>query len=332
MKEPIGLGPWITWEVQTRNRSMSSVLGVPLVELLSDKPRLIRYMILTGRTISILWRYRGCWVFVQNPSIVLAFVAVVLKPLLRHKLVVDFHNSGLFPLEGKSRLLTAVSRFICRRADLSIVTNASLAKEVEERGGEACVVTDPLNESEFMPAATDSSYTSNYLLFVCSWADDEPWEEVLEAIRHVHAPVELWATGNYKKRLSEKAVGELPEQVRLLGFVGRGDYIRVLQQVRLVIDLTTRNHCLVCGAYEAVSAEVPMLLSDTSVNRETFPRGAVYTLNEPKAIAHAINQAIEDYTELKKDVQAFKLDYKKRSRHQIDALEARLRCQSGGAD
>lgn len=324
MKNALKLGPWISWEVQTRNRSMASALGVPLVELLSSRPRLLRYAILMWKTTCLLWRYRGHWVFVQNPSIVLATWTLCLKPVLGLKVVVDFHNSGLFPLEGKSRLLLMISRLTCRWADLSVVTNSSLAEVVENRKGRACIVTDPLNEEEFFPIEAPQTDRAPYLLFVCSWSEDEPWEQVLEAVKHTVEPFTLNVTGNYKKRLSSLAAEALPGNVKLLGFVEREEYIRCLQGASLMLDLTNRDHCLVCGAYEAVAAEVPMLLSDTKVNREVFPKGAVYTENQAKPIAKAIDEALQAYAVLSNEVKAFKAEYRNHSQQQIGQLKAQL--------
>jgi len=309
---------------------MASALGVPLQELISNKPRFFRYAILLFRTTHLLWRYRGKHVFVQNPSIVLAFWAVCLKPVLRCKVIVDFHNSGLFPLEGRSRLLLSISRFICRRANLSIVTNTSLARVVKERGGEPSVVTDPLNEEEFSSETNSQSMELDYFLFVCSWAEDEPWEEVLKAVTMTENPVKILVTGNYKRCLSEKDISTLPEGVKLLGFIDREDYIGALQGARLMVDLTTRDHCLVCGAYEAVAAEVPMLLTDTVVNREVFYSGAVYTANDAKSIAEALDRANENYSKLKRDVRTFRSEYRSQSNQQIDGLKVRLLEDSDG--
>jgi len=330
MSKMVPLGVWISWEIQTRNRSMASALGVPLYELISDRTRLVRYAILLCRTTALLWRYRRQWIFVQNPSIVLAFWTLLIKPFLGLKVVVDFHNSGLFPLEGRSRALMAISSLICRWADLSIVTNSGLAQVVEARGGRAFIVTDPLNETEFAGGQLTKESPSEYLLFVCSWAEDEPWHEVLEAVQKNSRVSRLMVTGNYKKRLSQESINNLPDKVQLLGFVDRNDYIQLMQNALVMVDLTTRKDCLVCGAYEAVAAEVPLLLSDSDVNREVFTGGAIYTLNDSDAIADAMGYALENISTLKSEVKAFKVDYLQRSEHQIGRLKEQLQPEPGG--
>ena len=61
-----------------------------------------------------------------------------------------------------------------------------------------------------------------------------------------------------------------------------------------VIDLSTRERCLLCGAYEAVAAGKPMILSRTQTLMDYFTRGAVFTDNRVSDLPHSIRNAILD--------------------------------------
>jgi hypothetical protein len=61
-----------------------------------------------------------------------------------------------------------------------------------------------------------------------------------------------------------------------------------------VIDLSTRERCLLCGAYEAVAAGKPMILSRTRTLMDYFTRGAVFTDNTVDGSPHSIRNAILD--------------------------------------
>ena len=69
-------------------------------------------------------------------------------------------------------------------------------------------------------------------------------------------------------------------------------YDQLLRSVNGVIDLSTRERCLVCGAYEAVAAGKPMILSRTATLMGYFARGAVFTDNRVSDSPHSIRQAI----------------------------------------
>jgi glycosyltransferase involved in cell wall biosynthesis len=87
-------------------------------------------------------------------------------------------------------------------------------------------------------------------------------------------------------------------RVRLSGFVSHEDYLRMLAKARVVVDLTTREDCLVCGAYEAMALGRPLVVSDTRALRELLQDAAVYAENRASPIAAAVTAAAAD-TELK---------------------------------
>ena len=60
------------------------------------------------------------------------------------------------------------------------------------------------------------------------------------------------------------------------------------------IDLTTRENCLVCGAYQSIAAGKPMVLSKTRALQTFFPAGAVYTDNSAADIRRCIEKVLAD--------------------------------------
>lgn len=287
-KRDLNKSAWITWEVQVRNRSMSSALNVPLFELTSYLPRLLRYPVLIYKTCSIILKHKIKILFVQNPSIVLSFLAICLKPILRLTVVVDAHNSGIFPLEGRSHILNLMARLIIRQATCTIITNEALAGAVRRRGGDAFIMPDPIPDFS-AHKITPFSPTKRYAYFICTWADDEPYEEVLEAASLLSSiDIDIYVTGNYRKRLNTHTLSKIPQNVKLLGFVSESDYLNYFAGASLVLDLTTRENCLVCGAYEALALRKPAIISDSAVNRDLFKDGFVYTQNDAKSIRDSI--------------------------------------------
>jgi len=65
----------------------------------------------------------------------------------------------------------------------------------------------------------------------------------------------------------------------------------MLCRARVIVDLTTREDCLVCGAYEALAVGRPLVVSDARALRELLKDGAMYADNEPASIARTINEA-----------------------------------------
>lgn len=317
---------WITWEVQVRNRSMARLLRADLFECLTDRPRFMRYCILGWQTFSVFSSRKYTLIFVQNPSIVLSLLGVMLGALFGITVVVDAHNGGLFPVEGRSRILGLLAKFVARRADLNIVSNRYLEKTVQQWGGRAFVMRDPLPDIGVEYAglkAVNWSRRAFDVLFVCTWARDEPFHEVLTAAAQ-NPEVTFVVTGNYKKALSAQMVAQLPGNVILTGYVSETCYRRLLYASKVVMDLTRRDHCLVCGAYEAIAVQRPCIVSDTAVNRDSFSDGFVFTKNTSVAITSAVKQSLKQREQLMQGVLHVKMQFVREQAIVVERLRQRL--------
>lgn len=312
---------WITWEIQPRNRSMARLLGVPLHELISNSPRLIRYIKLSIKTISIISKGKVKVLFVQNPSIVLSLIAVILRPIFKLKVIVDAHNSGIFPAEQESNILNKIAKFICKHSDITIVTNKNLADIVSKRGGTAFVMPDPL------PDYSSHSFkkfenSRPYLVFICTWASDEPYMEVIEAVRNFGDNIDILITGNFRKKLTIRDLEILPENIRLLGFIDEDEYLNCLAGSIAAIDLTTRDNCLVCGAYEAVSLEIPAILSDSQATKDLFSKGVILSKNNHTDIRRAISEVLTKHSSLRSEIKLLKSELINMSFNNAEKLTA----------
>lgn len=302
---------WVTWEHQVRNRTLSEHFGAELREIALDGQQGIRrYFGCIARTVPLLWRWRGKKVVVQNPSLVLALIATILKFPLRYTLIVDAHNAGIHPAEGRVRGLRAVANWVIKAADYTIVSNSGLAGEVVLKGGRALVIPDPLPQHlcERQEAARHAQgnevAATAFIVFVCSWAEDEPYREVIKAAEFM-PNVRFAVTGNSKGK--DGAIGfKMPPNVTLTGYLPDLSYELLLMEADIIIDLTTREDCLVCGAYEAVALEKPFVLSNTRALRDYFRKGGVYVDNDAESIASGARIVLDDLSRYRTDVSHLK--------------------------
>lgn len=295
---------WITWERQRRNRTLSAALDARLFEIDVRASRVKRYLLCIYRTLRVLVDEKPSLVFVQNPSIVLSLLAMTWCRLIRIPLVMDAHNAGVYPFEGKRPWANSIAKFLFRMVNLTLVTNDSLATYVHGSGGRAFVLPDPLPIfGAPMPRTTRPSRPC--VLFICTWAADEPFLEVIEAARHLDNSITLYITGNSGGRENSGRM-PLPENVVLTGYLSDTDYEVLLRSCNLVIDLTTRQDCLVCGAYEALAAEKPLIVSDTRALRIYFDRGTQYTNNQALDLADKIKLALSREMDMASEMKAMK--------------------------
>ncbi|MBW4933407.1 glycosyltransferase family protein [Marinobacter sp. F4206] len=301
---------WITWERQTRNRSASEYFNVPLYEIIEDNSnRALRYCKSTLRTLSIIGKKKPRYFFAQNPSIVLAILAISLKPLAKFKVIIDAHNAGIHGPENSGRILPTINQFIIRKADAVIVTNSELADHVNSCGGNPIVLPDPLPSLEMSKdTAVLDPQRKLKALCITSWSDDEPYREILEAASAFPDDIEFFFSGNYKK-IGHLLPDAIPENVNLLGFVDERSFHDHLFSADFCIDMTKRSDCMVCGAYESISAEKPIILSDTPVQRRYFSKGALFSQNSALHITNTLQEMKDridtmrqDATDLKREI------------------------------
>lgn len=287
---------WLTWEKQIRNRSISHSLGVPLYEILSHHGRLPRYASCISRTLVLLCRERPSVVICQNPSLVLSLLLLGLRRILGFKVGIDAHFGGIEAYNG-SEVFQRVLDSCNRSADLVIVTNEEHGRLVRSLGGKAFVCQDPLPDLDIYRGQTEES--PGKIFFICSFDIDEPFREVFRAAE-ILRPEEFrfFVSGNYRK--AGIAPGDFPH-VKVLGFVPESEFYGHLFSSQVVVDLTEHENCLVCGAYEALSACKPLVLSRKNALQEYFTGGTVYTDNRAEEIAVAVRRAHAERSKLKEE-------------------------------
>jgi hypothetical protein len=238
-------------------------------------------------------------VFASNPSLVLTLLLLALRPLFGYQLVSDAHYGGVVSVD--STLLQRILNVANRLANLVIVTTEGHAEMIRKLGGRAFVFPDPLPilpEATRPPAALVG--TKRSVLFICSFDKDEPVAEVFSAAELLEAEgFRFFVSGRYSR------IGLRPEalpHVTLLGYVDQETYHGFLSNVDVVVDLTTLENCLVCGAYEAMVASRPTVLSRTRSLTAMFTAGTVFTSHDPTAIAEAVRQAYARRDELRSTI------------------------------
>ena len=276
-------GIWITWELHRRNRGISQALSWNLCEIRIKKSIFFRFILSIYKTGKIIHSKRPKFVVAQNPSIVLSMITVFLRLFYKYVLIIDAHNSGIYPLEGKSKILMVISKFLQKSADITIVTNDSLKKIVDRNGGKAFVLPDKI---PIVPEIEKRNLPGKFKIArISTFHDDEPYKNIIDSGNFISKDIHIYMTGNYKGKVQKN---KLPENVKLLGYITEKEYWRLLSAVDGIIDLTRRENCLVCGAYEGLAVGKPLILSNTKTIKSYFSKGCIYVSTNSKDIAKGI--------------------------------------------
>lgn len=281
---------WIDWGRHARTHSLVARLGVDLLELDIRGPRLLRYLRCAGSTLRYLHEARPTVVFATNPSLILCCLVYLVRSFFGYRLVLDAHFFGVEAPHGNG-LHQRVLNFLNARANLVIVTNDDHALQIKSIGGLAFVCQDPL--PHIAPVATaEPAGTDKTALLICSFDIDEPYEAVFDAFRELQDEgYVLFVSGNMRKAQVDLA---RYDWVRFLGFVPDDEYVRYLRTCDVVIDLTTNENCLVCGAYEAIAAGKPLVVSRTRAIVAYFGEVVVLTDHDPGSIRASVRRAYRD--------------------------------------
>jgi len=301
---------WLAWERHRRSLEISKYLRVKAILLEDKRKRIIRHPILVMKTIRVIFQGKPKVLIVQNPSIVLSIIAcLVLKSrLINLNLIVDAHNEGLTPFNRKLLIFRRIYRWIQRTADLTIVSNEGLAESVKKNGGRPFVLPDKLPEPDRVEDV-DLLGKFNYVV-ISTFAKDEPTLEIIEGAKELDRDDKLYITGNYNV-VTEKFRNKCGDNVIFTGYLKEEEYWGYLKKAHCIIDLTLMDDCIVCGAYEALAVGTPMILSSSNILRKTFPKGAVFSKNDPESIRAALKEVKRLYGKLSREIELFREEYSK---------------------
>ena len=139
---------------------------------------------------------------------------------------------------------------------------------------------------------------------VTSFSPDEHVDKVIEAAWKL-PHISFFITGSEKKLPAELRKAA-PQNVRFTGYISGHAYYEFLQAMDLIIVLTDREESALLGAYESISAETPLVLSDTLTMRHYVPGGAVFVENEVEWIRRGIEGGLGDEGRLKTEITKLK--------------------------
>ena len=128
-----------------------------------------------------------------------------------------------------------------------------------------------------------------HVVVINTFSQDEPLAEIIEAAKLV--PDACFHVTGSPRHSRNRWRGTLPTNVRFTGWLSDEAYAALLRASNVIVCLTTHDHTMQRGGYEAMAIEKPLVTSDWPLLRETFSLGTLHVDNSPAAIAAAVNRA-----------------------------------------
>lgn len=284
----------------------------------------LRYVLSSVRTLAYLARRRPRALVMQCPPAPAAALAVGWGRVAGTPVVLDTHPAS-FERHGVHALMRPLVARLVRRAAGCIVTTPRLGEQVRRWGGRPVVVHEaPMPWSERLePPSAGSARPDGRpeVLFVCTFAPDEPVSELLDAAREL-PDVRFSITGD-RRRLTPELRRAAPPNVRFAGYLGPRAYVRALTHADVVVSLTLRQDSVPRSAHEAVDALAPLVLSDWPHMHPLFEQ-AVFVDNGGASIASGIAEALARSATLRQAAPGARHAQRRRWEDQLTQLRAVL--------
>lgn len=260
----------------------------------------VKYVLQAIRTLQILFKERPDAVHVQNPPFVCGLVVHVYCMMTGARFVTEHHSAAFDPAWDWARPL---QRFVARRAVTNIVTSDHWAGIMHGWGARALVMHDPFLE---LPEGAPYPLAEGFnVVFVGTFADDEPIEEVVQAAAR-NPDVNLYITGNLRNA-PPGLVDAAPDNVVFTGFLDMNrEYLGLLRAADAVMVLTTRDNTLQLAGCEAIAVGKPLITSDWAYLRDLFEEGAVFVDPSAESIAAGVREVRARHAELAESIGPFR--------------------------
>lgn len=285
---------FITWYPSCRRSdTLAEALGGTsyLIHFLSFKQPLFapfKYVLQTLSTWRHLVRDKPQIVLVASPPVFAAFTVWIYCRLSGARYIIDAHT-GVFD-DSRWTWALPLSRFLSRGANTTIVTNRHLQRVVQGWGAHSIIIGDvPVH---FARASQVNLGPGYHVAVINTFSQDEPLDEILSAAKALPT-VKFHITGNLQHSRNV-CLQSPPSNARFTGWISDDSYADLLRSANVVMCLTTHDHTMQRGAYEAMALEKPLITSDWGLLREIFHDGTIHVDNSADAIAQAVTRALTE--------------------------------------
>ena len=296
---------WVAF--QRRSLSMREHFNFELEFItLSFKHRFLRpleYLFKSWKTLYLFIQKCPDIIWLQLPPTLLLYLSHAYRQILNPNAIIiaDCHNATFRAPWIK---LPKVVQLL-NQCNLVVVHSEQVEKQVEAIGihqGLVCLLEDPPMVMQQTLAHHQDPYKHPWVLCPCSFNQDEPIEALLGAAR-LAPDVTFVITGKTSRAKGIHDLTNLPGNVKLTGFLELEMFNTLLLHTDIVLGLTKLDGIQLSVAVEATGVGKPMVLSNTSLLKKLFYKGAIYVnSDEPMSIAQGCHQALSEQSTLARHI------------------------------
>lgn len=296
---------FLSWSYSRRSEDIAALLGISYHFFpLDQKRRVLQFPLLFLKTLSFLLRARPRVVFIQHPPVHILLPVLLYCLYSGAQFIIDSHITPGTTLVEKPhhRIYLLLHRFYSLFAAVTLFHSHAILSRAREWSGRFMVLENPVRE---LSLRGDYEVQNRPAMgMVTSFSRDEHVEEVIGAADKL--PEVSFYIAGAEEKVPLPLKKDVPLNVVFTGYISGISYYEFLHAMDLVIVLTDRAESALLGAYESVSAETPLVVSDTETMRAYLPQGAVFVENEAQAIRRGIEAGLADRELLQKGIMRLK--------------------------
>lgn len=292
---------YLAWAPYNRRAEcFAQQLGAELILISFFKYRnpkwaIIKYPIMAIQTLLVLFKRKPEIIFVMTPPLFCVIFVYIYCICFQSKFIIDAHTGSLLSKPWiKLRLL---HKFLCRQAIVTVVTNQYLVQLIKSWGAFGVAMNPPI----VLPDIKYKKLAGNHnVLFVNSFAPDEPIEEIIEVAKVLQS-IAFYITGDCSTA-PKKIINQSSSNVIFTDFVPYKKYLQLMHSVDGVLCFSKRDYTLLSGGEEALFVGKPLLTFNFNFLKEFFNEGTVFVEQNTESIAKGVQILIQNRKKLAKEM------------------------------
>ena len=277
------------------------------------------------QTTVTLFRTNAKIIFIQLPPTFPLYILSIYCRLKKATYISDCHNTTFY--DGPWIKFPFAKKML-QNSGVVLVHNEDIMDKVKDWGFPDLLLRDPIPQiqlNENIETVGDIKIKEDrYVIFPGSFGTDEPLEELFNAFRL--CPDVLFVCTWFKEKLTKEQQKNLPDNLRLSGFLPEESFTALYAHATAAIVLTTREGTQPSGAAEAIALGVPLIVSDLATTRRLYSEAAVFVLNNSSSsIADGVKYALNNKDQLKTKIERLKERLGTENNDQLIIFKERLK-------
>lgn len=296
---------FFSWSYSRRSEDIAAVKNIDYIYFpLNQRIRFLQFPIIFIKSLLFLFLEKPKIVYIQHPP-VHALLPVFLYSLISgSRYIIDSHITPGTTLVEKPHhsFYVFLHRFYSYFATMTLFHSQMILERFNRWRCRCMVLENPVRR---LKISSDYPVQRRPAIgMVSSLSPDEYIQEVIGAAKELDH-IQFFITAD-KERISSSISANSSTNIHYTGFIKGIQYYEFLKAMDVMIVLTDRAESALLGAYETVSAETPLIVSDTMTMRYYFPCGAVFVKNNSESIKQGIVRALKEKDSLNREIVVLK--------------------------